>query len=107
MRVCVCVCVWMRGCVGLRFCVLACSLAYPASKAHAPCYNVNCGHMALPYIFLHYVISGTILKKNLLIIKYVFRFSLQILSETFLILRNFSENVKTSSCKVPVILVRF
>ena len=48
-------------------------------------------------------------KKKLLNIKRVFRFSLQLLSETFLILRrterDIDTNVKTSSYKVSVILV--
>jgi len=43
--------------------------------------------------------------------KYVFWFSLQLLSETFLILRinqwDINTHVHGSSCKVPVILVRF
>jgi len=66
-----------------------------------------------PYnIFEHYLINGTIFeKKNLLNIKYVFWFSVQILSETFLILRRNERdiilNVHMSLCKVPVILVRF
>jgi len=48
------------------------------------------------------------LRKKLLTIKCVFGFSLQILSETFLILRRIYRdstiNVYQSSCKVPVIL---
>ena len=44
-------------------------------------------------------------------IKCVFGFSLQLLSETFLIIRRIQRdiviNVKTTSCKVPVILTRF
>jgi hypothetical protein len=43
-------------------------------------------------------------------IKCVFSFSLQLLSETLLILRRIQRdiiNVRTSSCKVPVITVRF
>jgi hypothetical protein len=41
----------------------------------------------------------------------VFSFSLQLLSKTFFILRRIQRdiaiNVKTSSCKVPVIIVEF
>jgi hypothetical protein len=50
-------------------------------------------------------------KQTLVNIECVFRFSLQLLSETFLILRrnehDFTINVHRSSCKVPGILVRF
>jgi len=38
-------------------------------------------------IFPHYLINGTILEKKTLKLKFVFRVSLQLLSETFLILR--------------------
>jgi hypothetical protein len=50
-------------------------------------------------------------KKELLNIKWVFWFSLQLSSKTFLFLRRIRRdiviNVKTSSCKVPVILIWF
>jgi hypothetical protein len=49
--------------------------------------------------------------KKLLILKYVFRFSLQLSSEIFLFLRrterDIIKNVYLASCKVLVILVRF
>jgi hypothetical protein len=64
----------------------------------------------LYYIFPHYLINGTIFGKKLLNIKCVFCIYLQLLSETFLILRRIQWdiiNVHRSSCKVPVILVRF
>jgi hypothetical protein len=51
-----------------------------------------------------------IIEKMLLNIKCGLRFSLQIVSETFLILRITQRdiiNMHRSSCKVPVILVRF
>ena len=67
----------------------------------APLYN----------IFPHYLINGTILGKKLLNIKCVFWFSLQLLSETLLILRritwDIALNVRRSSCKLPVTPVRF
>jgi hypothetical protein len=50
-------------------------------------------------------------EEKLLNIKCMFGFSLQFLSETLLILSSIQRhvviNVKTSSCKVPVILARF
>jgi hypothetical protein len=61
-------------------------------------------------IFSHYLINGAILGKTLLNIKCVFLLSLQLLSQTFLILRKIQRdiiNVCRSSCKVPVILVGF
>ena len=54
--------------------------------------------------------KGTVFAKRLLNVKCMFRFSLQILSETFLILgriqRDIIINIRKSSCKVPVILIR-
>jgi hypothetical protein len=64
----------------------------------------------LCHIFPHYVINGTIFDKMLLSMKCVFWISLQLWSKTFLILRRIQRditNIYTSSCKVPVILVRF
>jgi len=64
----------------------------------------------LYHIIPHYLINDTTFEKKLLNIKRVFRFSLQLLSETFLILRIERDMIKIiywSSCKVPVVLVRF
>jgi len=55
------------------------------------------------HIFQHYLINGTIFGKKLLSTKCVFWFSLQLLSETFFILRRIKRdviiNVYWSSCK--------
>jgi hypothetical protein len=86
-----------------------CSLSYPARNAHAP--YCHPWHVWLYNIFPHSLINGTTFGKKLLNIKCVFWFYLQLLSETFLILRRIQRHstisVHRSSCKVPVILVTF
>ena len=78
---------------------------------HAMRHIVICGCSALRHFFPHYLTNGTIFGKQLLKIKCVFWFCLQLLSETFLILRrnkrDIAINVHMASCKVSVILVRF
>jgi hypothetical protein len=80
-------------------CILALVIQHPNHVFSAPYYIVICG------------LSDTIFEKNLKNTKYVFWLPLQILSETFLILRRIQRgiviNVYRSSCKVLVILVRF
>jgi hypothetical protein len=68
--------------------------------------------LRLYHIFPLYLINGTIFgKKNLLNIKQVILFSLQLLSEIFLILRRIQRdtiiNVHKFSCKVPITIVGF
>jgi hypothetical protein len=62
-------------------------------------------------IFSHYLINGTIFGKMLVSIKCVVLFSVELLSETFFILRRIERDntvtVHRSSCKVPVTLGRF
>ena len=56
----------------------------------------------------HYLTNGKIFGGKILIIKCVFLFSLQLLSEIFLVLRIIRTditNVRRSSCKVPVIFL--
>jgi hypothetical protein len=86
-------------------------LSYPASNAHAPYYIVICGLSGITIYF--HIISKMVRfsgGEELFNIKWVFYFSLWLLSAAFLILRRIQRcitNVRTSSCEVPVILVRF
>jgi hypothetical protein len=66
----------------------------------------------LHHIFPHYLINGAIFGKKSLDIKCIFRFSLHLLFETFLILRRTQRdiviNVKKFSCtKYPLFLLHF
>ena len=93
--------------VGVWMGVRACSLAYPVCNSCTPCCD-SLWCLWIHRIFRHYLIKGTIFGKKLLSIKFVFSFSLQLLSKTFFILRrikrNIIINVKTSPCKVPLFL---
>ena len=106
MCVCVCVCV----CVGTQTLACACARVALLLQHGTRLHTVICG-LGLRHISRHYLIDGKILREKLLNVKCVFWFSLQILAKTFLILkriqRNIVINVKTSLCKVPVILVGF
>jgi hypothetical protein len=88
--------------------VCICSLSYPACNAHAPYFHLR--PAPLYNIIPHYLIHATIFEKKFPNTKGVFWFSLQPLSETFLILRrnerDIIKNVFCSSCKVTLILVR-
>ena len=91
-------------------------LCFPVYKSHLSCVVLYC-HLwpgRLYHIFIHWLINDTIFCLDggeLLHIKGVFWFSLQLLSETFLILRRIQwdiiTNVKRSSRQVHVTLVRF
>jgi hypothetical protein len=101
-----------RACVRVR--MSACSLAYRACNAYAPYCNVICGpsgSIFFPYYLTNCTIFGGGGGRELLNRKCVFWFYLQLLFETFLIQRRIQRdiviNVKTSSRKVPVILVGF
>jgi len=74
-----------HNCRGKAMCV--CSVSYPPCKAHVPHYIVIYGLSRSTTFFE--VISSTaqFLRKKWLNIKYVFRFHLQLLSETFFILK--------------------
>jgi hypothetical protein len=81
-------------------------LSYPARKEYAP-YNSHLWPVWMYHIFPNYLINGTVWEEKLLNIKYVFRFSLQVLSKIFLVLRIILRetviNVRRSSCKVQII----
>jgi hypothetical protein len=99
------------GIVGVCMVVRSCSLAYPACNAYAPYCDVICGFSGSTIFFDIISQKARFSERNLLNIKCAFLFSLQLLSVTSLILRRIERdiviNVKTSSCKVPVILVGF
>ena len=113
MCVCACVAGRVRVCVrGVRWrvgvCLRAGSFTYPACNAYVPC--CHCG------------LSGVIeistlphkrhdFREKFLNIKFVFLLYVQILSETFLILRRIKRDiiikVLAFPSEVPIILVRF
>jgi hypothetical protein len=99
-----------RSTAGARhdMCELVFRPTYPVCRAQASYF--------LPPLWLHHIfrnclINGKILGKKSLNVKCVFWYSLQLLFETFFILRRNQRdiviNVKASSCKVPVTLVGF
>ena len=87
--------------------VYVCSLIYPACNVHAP--HCHLWTFPLYFIFSHYLTKCMILEKKILNLRCVFLFSLQIVSETFLIpRRNERYIIKTvhwSSCKLLVFVV--
>ena len=100
---CVCVCV----------CVYSC-LSYQAQKPHLYYAALYC-HVRpvwMNIIIPHYIINSTTFgKKNVMEVKYVFRFSPQLMSETFPTLRGLQRdtaiNVRGYSYKVTAIQIRF
>ena len=88
-----------------------CSLRYPACNAHAP--YCHLWPVPLYNIFPHYLINSTIFeKKKLLNTKCVFWFSVQILSDTFLILKKKMGEIWSNMCialrsKYALFLFRF
>jgi hypothetical protein len=95
--------------------VCVCSRCHPAWEAHAPYYicilsAVVC--LALPHFFHLISYTGTIFGTQVLLnMKYVFWFSVKLLSETFLNLRRILLDIyitiQRSTCRVPVIVVMF
>jgi hypothetical protein len=68
-------------------CVCVCRLSYPACKARASYYIVTCNLSGSTIFSPHYFIKRTIFGQHLLNMKCVLWFSLQLVTETFLILR--------------------
>jgi hypothetical protein len=90
-----------------RVCVR--TLSCPSRKVHSP-YCIIIWSLSDSIIFFHIIINSTIFGKTLLNIKRVFWFSLQLLSETVLILRGIQRdiiNIHMFPSKVHAILVRF
>ena len=92
------------GCPGAWACACACArVALLTSMQRV--YAISCRFrpLCLHLIFRHYLTNGTIVERNLLNIKYIFWFSLQLLFKSFLILRIIQRdiviNVRTSSWK--------
>ena len=87
-----------------------CSLSYLACKEHTPCRIVlpTVAHL-ISHVFPPYLVSGTIFPKNVIEHKMgVLIFSTNFFKVFFIlriILRDI--NVRTFSCKVPVIMARF
>jgi hypothetical protein len=102
---CVCILAFVtRHAMGMRHIASVFLPSDPTCNAHAPYWVcilalvtrhamrmrhiVICGLSGYTIFFPHYLINGTIFRKMLLNIKCVFWFALQILSETFLIVRS-------------------
>ena len=85
-------------------CMCVCSLRYPALKGHAP---YHLWPARLYSVFPHYLINGTICEKKLVNMKCVLIFSTAFAWKISHFERDIIINVYRSSCKVPVILVRF
>jgi hypothetical protein len=87
--------------------VCLCNRSYPARNAHASYYQIVPARLFS--IFQHYLINGTI-KKNVTEHIMCVLFPLQLVFETFLILRRNErdtiKNLYLSWCKVPVIFVQ-
>ena len=94
--------------------LFVCSLCYPSGKAHAQGYHLWLGRLSL--VSTHYLIKYTFFGGvrggcgvgNCWIWNMCLDFSLQILSETYLIIRrtewDIIMNVCRASCKVPLVL---
>jgi hypothetical protein len=77
---------WVSGRVGMSMRVCAFSLAYSACNAYVSYCDVICGPSGSTKFFYHCIINGAIFGEKVLNVKCVFRFSLQLLYKTFLIL---------------------
>ena len=81
------------------FWVCVCSLRHPACNAHAPyCHLWPVRLYSIFFFFLHFLISGTIFGKMFLNIKCMFWFYLQLLYETFSVLRIIGRDMIKKTC---------
>ena len=105
-----CACAHKRASVGVTYTgawLRACGLTYPVCHAQS---SYCLWPLWLHHVFRHYLVNGTIFekKKKLLNLKCLFWFSLQLLFETFLILRrnkrDIGINAKSLHVKYPLYL---
>jgi hypothetical protein len=99
---------WSEKSIRVTYCDCVCKLSYLACNAHVPYCHL---WPVLLYNILHIISWRHDFRKKSYWTQNVFRFPLQHLSETFLILRR-TERYKIKSsyesvCKIPVILVQF
>jgi hypothetical protein len=78
--------------VGARASACACERVALLIQYATRVRNVICG-LRLHQIYRHYLINGTIFRKKLLNIKYMFGFSLRLLFETFLIMTGIQRDI--------------
>ena len=96
----------------MSVCLYSC-LSYSASKSYLTCAVLYCRPwpVGLCQIFTHYFIKGAIFEKKALNMKCAFWFSLQLLSETFLIPRRIQRDavvyVHSHHLKYPLFLSYF
>jgi hypothetical protein len=100
--------VTLRRVHGAGLCLRACILTCQTFNTHVPYCHLR--SLLLHHIFRRYRINATIFEKEKILgIKCTFWFSLQLLFQQYLILKRIQRNIvinfKTSSYKVPVILV--
>jgi hypothetical protein len=96
---------YLSMCLRARGRVRKCNISYPSCKSYPPYCDASCSPSVSNIFFREYLINDTIFGITLLNIKCVSWFSVQLLSQIFLIISSIQWdtviNMKTSSCKVP------